>query len=157
MLNSVGQYDKFHFRFSNLTGNATPEWFQKFHHHVIISFFFFYLMDIKTLCFMNVQSFCQVLHVKWLCNKPQAFWGQQLRSSARLTVISPVRVQTGWGMLLQLYSTGTMLSFSHLNMQQPSSEAFQTSPTARGVPKLSVHAANTYHNSNKGITRTKSL
>lgn len=57
-------------------------------------------------------------------------------------MVSPVRRHTGAATLEQLYSTGTTVSLSHRYTQQPSREAFQTSPCARGTPELSVQAAN---------------
>lgn len=76
-----------------------------------------------------------------LLDPPQTFRGQQLDSSAKLRTVSPARRHMGSTTPEQLYSTGTMVSLSHRYMQQPSREASQTSPCARGTPELSVQAA----------------
>lgn len=81
------------------------------------------------------------VHSGTLVASPQTFCGQQLVSSARLMTTSPDRRHTGTAMLEQLYSTGTMVSLSQRYMQQASFEAFHTSPCARGMPELSVQAA----------------
>lgn len=90
---------------------------------------------------MNIQLE-RILWMEKLMAWPQTFCGQQLVSSARLMTISPARRHTGDTTLEQLYSTGTMVSLSQRYMQQPSIEAFQTSPCARGTPELSVQAGN---------------
>ena len=78
----------------------------------------------------------------FLSDPPQTFCGQQLETSTKLMITSPVRWHVGASAPEQLYSTGTMVSLSHRYMQQPSCEAFQTSPCTRGTPELSVQATN---------------
>lgn len=87
--------------------------------------------------------------VKVTAASPQSLCGQQLVSSARLTITSPVLPHTGAATLEQLYSTGTTESLSQRYMQQASFEAFHTSPCARGTPALSVHAVNKNTNEKK--------